>query len=125
MESKMTFCPLRADKIGPLRTIFGASLLAMFAFATSASAQDVAPLSQNPASQSAASEQTPPPGETSQGGYPDPFAPFNDAMFTFNLKLDDWVLRPVASGYASIAPVPVRESLGRFFDNTSVIPRFA
>ena len=46
-------------------------------------------------------------------------------MFTFNLKLDDWVLRPVASGYATIAPQPVRESVGRFFDNARVIPRFA
>src|SRR5258708_35424947 len=46
-------------------------------------------------------------------------------MFTFNLKLDDWVLRPVASGYSFIAPQPVREGVGRFFDNVRVIPRFA
>ena len=77
----------------------------------------------NPAAQSAASSQTPP-GE-SQVVTPDPLAGFNEPMFTFNLKLDDWVLRPVASGYASIAPTPVRESVGRFFDNARVIPRFA
>src|SRR5258708_28176227 len=46
-------------------------------------------------------------------------------MFTFNLKLDDWVLRPVASGYSFIAPEPVREGVGRFFNNVRVIPRFA
>jgi len=46
-------------------------------------------------------------------------------MFTFNLKLDDWVLRPVASGYADIAPAPMRQSVGRFFDNARVIPRLA
>ncbi len=46
-------------------------------------------------------------------------------MFTFNMKLDDWVLRPVASGYSVIAPQPVCESVGRFFDNVRLIPRFA
>jgi ABC-type transporter lipoprotein component MlaA len=51
--------------------------------------------------------------------------PFNEKMFTFNLKLDQWILRPVASGYASIAPKPVRQSVGRFFENAGVIPRFA
>ena len=30
----------------------------------------------------------------------DPFEPFNQAMFSFNLKLDEYVLRPVATGYA-------------------------
>lgn len=64
-----------------------------------------------------------PPGEN-QGVYSDPMAPFNESMFTFNLKLDDWILRPVASGYATIAPEPVRKSVGRFFDNANVIPRF-
>ncbi len=65
------------------------------------------------------------PGENNQGGYPDPLAPLNEKMFTFNLKLDDWILRPVASGYASITPQPVRERVGRFFNNARVIPRFA
>jgi phospholipid-binding lipoprotein MlaA len=99
------------------------SLLAIVSFATPAFSQDAAPLSQNPAAQSAAAIQ-PPPGE-SQAVTPDPLSGFNEPMFTFNLKLDDWVLRPVASGYASIAPTPVRESVGRFFDNARVIPRFA
>ncbi len=99
------------------------SLLAVVAVATPALCQDVAPLSQNPAAQSAAAAQ-PPPGEN-QGVYSDPMSGFNEPMFTFNLKLDDWVLRPVASGYSVIAPQPVRESVGRFFDNVRVIPRFA
>lgn len=102
-----------------------AALVAVVAFATAARAQDLAPLSNNPAKQGAAvqkAEQAPP-GEN-QGVYSDPFAPFNEAMFTFNLKLDDWVLRPVASGYATIAPEPVREGVNRFFNNINVIPRF-
>ncbi|MGH7812976.1 MAG: MlaA family lipoprotein [Candidatus Binataceae bacterium] len=64
-----------------------------------------------------------PPGEGGPTGYADPFAGFNQAMFTFNLKLDQWVLRPIASGYARIAPEPVRKSVGHFFDNANVIPR--
>jgi phospholipid-binding lipoprotein MlaA len=46
-------------------------------------------------------------------------------MFWFNLKVDRYILHPVAQGYAVIAPTPVRESVGRFFDNVNFIPRFA
>ncbi len=84
---------------------------------------DVAPLSSKSRGQSAAATQTPP-GENNQA-YTDPLSGFNEPMFTFNLKLDDWVLRPVASGYSVIAPEPVREGVGRFFNNVRVIPRFA
>jgi phospholipid-binding lipoprotein MlaA len=104
-------------------------IVAALSFAAPAFSQDVAPLSANPAAQQAAGGNGPqgmsPPGENNQGGYADPLAPFNEKMFTFNLKVDDWVLRPVASGYAKIAPKPVRESVGRFFNNVRVIPRFA
>ena len=55
----------------------------------------------------------------------DPLEPFNSAMLTFNLKLDDWVLHPVASGYAKVIPQPGREAVGRFLDNVNFIPRFA
>ena len=105
--------------------MLASSLLAVVSLATPALSQGAAPMSQNTAAQSAANPSTQPPGENNQGGYADPIAAFNEPMFTFNLKLDDWVLRPVASGYATIAPQPVRESVGRFFDNTRVIPRFA
>jgi ABC-type transporter lipoprotein component MlaA len=97
------------------------SIFATLFAAAPAMAQDAAPITQNPARESAAlqgaNEPPPPPGEQ-QGVYSDPLAPFNEAMFTFNLKLD-------ASGYAYVAPVPVRESVKRFFDNVDVIPRFA
>jgi phospholipid-binding lipoprotein MlaA len=55
----------------------------------------------------------------------DPLEPFNQAMFTFNRKADDWVLHPVAAGWAHVMPQPARVSVGRFFKNVSVIPRFA
>ena len=55
----------------------------------------------------------------------DRLEPFNQAMFTFNRKADDWVLRPVATGWAKVMPKPARASVGRFFNNVGVIPRFA
>ncbi len=55
----------------------------------------------------------------------DPLEPFNSAMFTFNLKLDDYVLHPVASGYSKVIPQGGREAIGRALDNVRFIPRFA
>jgi phospholipid-binding lipoprotein MlaA len=55
----------------------------------------------------------------------DPLGPFNTRMFWFNRKLDDYFLHPVASGYAKVVPEPARRSVGRFFDNVGVLPRFA
>jgi phospholipid-binding lipoprotein MlaA len=55
----------------------------------------------------------------------DPLEPFNSAMFTFNLKVDDYVLHPVASGYAKVVPTPARQAIDRALDNLHVLPRFA
>jgi phospholipid-binding lipoprotein MlaA len=60
-----------------------------------------------------------------QGVESDPLEPFNSAMFTFNLKVDDYVLHPVASGYAKVLPTGAREAVGRALDNVRVLPRFA
>src|SRR5215472_3271149 len=95
------------------RPIAAVSLLVALSFAATASAQDIAPLSNNPTSQGAVQgAENLPPGE-SQAVYSDPLAPFNETMFTVNLKLDDWILRPVASGYSFIAPEPVREHVSK------------
>jgi len=56
---------------------------------------------------------------------PDSWEPFNQAMFTFNLRLDEYVLRPVATGYSKVLPDPARQSVGRFFKNLGVVERFA
>ncbi len=95
-----------------------AALLTGGIFAAAQAAGDGAP---PPAS--APDRDSPPDLHGGQGVESDPLAPFNEAMFTFNRKLDDWVLHPVASGYAYIAPDPVREAVGRFLDNLDVIPR--
>ena len=123
MEKQMRSGSKQIEKTGVLWTMLASSLLAVVSFATPALSQDAAPLSQASGRPIGSSAQ-PPPGEN-QGVYTDPLSGFNEPMFTFNLKLDDWVLRPVASGYSFIAPQPVREGVGRFFDNVRVIPRFA
>jgi len=55
----------------------------------------------------------------------DPLAPFNTRMFWFNQKLDDYFLHPVASAYAKVVPQRARVSVGNFFENIGIIPRFA
>jgi len=44
-------------------------------------------------------------------------------MFSFNLKLDEYVLRPVATGYAAVLPAGARQGVGRFFDNINIALR--
>jgi phospholipid-binding lipoprotein MlaA len=85
-----------------------------------------------PASATSPVTTTPPAGSTSpddnaglQAEESDPLEPFNSAMFTFNLKVDDYVVHPIASGYAKVVPQGGREAIGRALDNVRVIPRFA
>jgi phospholipid-binding lipoprotein MlaA len=66
-----------------------------------------------------------PPDQGSSETYADPLAPFNEKMFWFNLKVDKYVLRPVATGYADVLPEDVRRHIGNFWENIGVIPRFA
>jgi len=47
----------------------------------------------------------------------DPLEPFNRGMFWFNDKLYFYLLKPVARGYRTVTPEPVRESVGNFFRN--------
>jgi phospholipid-binding lipoprotein MlaA len=116
-----------------LHALVAAAFVTGFCYVSPAFSQDVAPMAQNPTAQQAAQAKPLPPGENGQAlpgennnqVTPDPLNGFNEAMFTFNLKLDDWVLHPVASGWAYITPEPVRTSVGHFFDNVDVIPRFA
>lgn len=47
----------------------------------------------------------------------DPLEPYNRGMTRFNDKLDDAVLKPVASAYRDITPKPVRSGVNNFFGN--------
>lgn len=54
----------------------------------------------------------------SSGGHPqDPLEPMNRVVFSFNDKADQYVLKPVAEGYRTITPQPVRTAVGNVFDN--------
>ncbi len=47
----------------------------------------------------------------------DPLEPYNRAMFNFNEKVDEAVLRPVAKVYDRATPRPVKTGVGNFFGN--------
>jgi phospholipid-binding lipoprotein MlaA len=55
----------------------------------------------------------------------DPWEPFNQAMFTFNLKVDEYALRPVAKAYDAVLPDAAQRGVGRFLRNLGVVERFA
>ncbi len=56
---------------------------------------------------------------------PSVFEPFNEKMFSFNIWMDEHILRPVARSYAGAVPEKARRGVRRFFDNIGVVPRFA
>jgi phospholipid-binding lipoprotein MlaA len=50
-------------------------------------------------------------------GSGDPFEGFNRVMYSFNDKLDRYVLKPVAKGYRAVTPDVVRRGITNFFSN--------
>jgi phospholipid-binding lipoprotein MlaA len=60
--------------------------------------------------------------DTAEGVY-DPWEPFNEKMFNFNLKLDKYVLKPVAKAYTVVMPEPFQLMISNGFDNISFVPR--
>lgn len=49
----------------------------------------------------------------------DPFEPLNRKVFAFNMAADRYLLRPVATGYDTVVPGPVKTGIGNFFENLS------
>lgn len=47
----------------------------------------------------------------------DPLESINRPIYSFNMTADRYVLRPVAKGYVSVVPSPVRTGISNFFDN--------
>ena len=47
----------------------------------------------------------------------DPLEPVNRAMWTFNSKADQYVLKPAAKGYVAVTPGWAREGVTNFFSN--------
>ena len=56
--------------------------------------------------------------KTNIGNNPrDPLEGFNRAMFGFNEKVDEVVLKPLAQGYQAVVPSFVQTAIGNFFGN--------
>lgn len=53
----------------------------------------------------------------SKGQRMDPWESWNRKVFAFNEKLDENVLKPVATAYSEIVPSPVRTGIDNFFGN--------
>ncbi len=53
----------------------------------------------------------------------DPWEPMNEQVFSFNLHVDRYVLKPVATGYAWLLPDPVEQAIGRALANIRFVPR--
>ena len=47
----------------------------------------------------------------------DPLERYNRAMYKFNDKFDQYLLKPVARGYDKITPTPVQKGVSNFFSN--------
>lgn len=59
-------------------------------------------------------------GCATTGEYADPRDPletYNRSMHTFNEKVDDIVIKPLAKGYKKVTPAPVDKGVTNFFDN--------
>jgi phospholipid-binding lipoprotein MlaA len=54
----------------------------------------------------------------------DPWEPVNANIFAFNLKVDRYVLKPVAKGYDFILPDVVQVGISNIFSNLRFAPRF-
>ena len=54
----------------------------------------------------------------------DPWEGFNRKSYAFNEKLDEAVLKPVATGYVRVVPAFAREGVNNFFDNLEDVGTF-
>ncbi len=50
-------------------------------------------------------------------GSDDPLKPLNKKIFVFNQRLDETILKPTATAYTDMTPLPLRRGLSDFFNN--------
>ena len=55
----------------------------------------------------------------------DPWEPFNRKVFVFNDTVDTYLLKPIATGYDTITPAPVKKGISNFFGNLGDVGSFA
>jgi phospholipid-binding lipoprotein MlaA len=53
----------------------------------------------------------------------DPWEKWNEPMFNFNRRVDQYVLKPVAKGYNFVVPDEIQIMISNGFDNISFVPR--
>jgi len=99
---------------GRLSRATGIALACVLVLATSARAaraEDASPPAQG-------GVREPTPEATSVARTPgDPLEPMNRAIFSFNEKVDAWVLRPTAVAWDKVVPTPVENGLDNAFEN--------
>lgn len=54
-------------------------------------------------------------------GNRDPIEPVNRRIYAFNDGLDRWLLKPLARGYATVLPKPIRKGIANGFDNLRTV----
>jgi phospholipid-binding lipoprotein MlaA len=62
-------------------------------------------------------ESSPPPGQSAEVEFNDPLEELNRSIFGFNQRVDEVVLVPVAKGYRTAVPPPMRASVHDFLQN--------
>jgi len=83
---------------------------------------------ETPQVEKASADETAPPDEMAQQDTPaqaDPYEGFNRAMFTFNDKLDTYLLKPVATFYNKIMPKPLNQGIHNVFFNIDTLTTIA
>lgn len=53
----------------------------------------------------------------------DPWEPLNVKTFLFNRKLDEWIVKPVATAYDTVVPDGAQHGLSNIFHNMRTVPR--
>ncbi len=53
----------------------------------------------------------------------DPWEPWNSRVFTFNRKVDEYLIKPVAKGYNFVVPNVVQRGVSQMFVNIRFVPR--
>src|SRR3954447_19731814 len=70
-------------------------------------------------------EPTPAPGETAEAEFNDPLEDLNRSIFGFNQVVNEVALVPVAKGYRTAVPSPMRASVHDFLRNLNEPVTFA
>jgi phospholipid-binding lipoprotein MlaA len=65
------------------------------------------------------------PGAAGNPTVNDPWEPMNRSVFSFNMALDNAVIKPVATAYQAVLPKPVRTGVNNFFGNLKDVWSFA